>query len=217
MVQIEKKSAIINFIYKMPSVLIGYRRVVPSGREPMTDTERQLLDLLRERCYQEGEYTLSSGEKSDYYFDAKMLFMSSVGASLIGEVLYEKTKDLNIQAIGGLEVGAIPLTTAAVYTYQRHKRRMDGFFVRNEAKKHGTRKIIEGCMQPGSKVVIVDDVATKGGSIMKAVKAVRHCRVRTGAHHGISESAGRSGRPICKRRNSIPADFHNRSLQASCE
>ena len=91
----------------------------------MTDTERQLLNLLRERCYQEGEYTLSSGEKSAYYFDAKMLFMSSQGASLIGEVLYEKTKDLDIQAIGGLEVGAIPLATAAIFTYHQHNRVMD--------------------------------------------------------------------------------------------
>ncbi len=139
----------------------------------MTGTERQLLDLLRERCYQEGEYTLSSGEKSNFYFDAKTVFMSSAGASLIGEVLYEKTKGLDIQAIGGLEVGAIPLTTAAIFAYHLHARPMDGFFVRNEAKKHGTRKIIEGRLQSGSKVVIVDDVATKGGSIMKAVEAVR--------------------------------------------
>ena len=140
----------------------------------MTDTERQLLTLLRERCYSEGEFVLSSGALSTYYFDAKMLLMSSEGAALIGEVLYERTKDLGIQAIGGLEVGAIPLTTAAVYTYQRHGQPMEGFFVRNEAKKHGTKKILEGILQAGSKVAIVDDVATKGDSIMRAVRAVRH-------------------------------------------
>jgi orotate phosphoribosyltransferase len=130
--------------------------------------------MLRERCYREGEFTLSSGAKSHYYFDAKMLFLSSVGSHLIGEVLYERTKDLGVQGIGGLEIGAVPLTTAAVYAYQVHGQPMEGFFVRSEAKKHGTRKLFEGKLSPGSKVVIVDDVATKGGSIMKAVEAVRN-------------------------------------------
>lgn len=143
----------------------------------MTHAEQQLLALLKTRCYKEapeGEYfTLSSGEKSTFYFDAKNLFLSSEGSALIGEVLYDRTKDLPIAAIGGLEVGAIPLATAAVYAYHEHGRTMEGFFVRNEAKTHGTRKIVEGKLTPGSHIVIVDDVATKGGSIMKAVEATR--------------------------------------------
>jgi orotate phosphoribosyltransferase len=139
----------------------------------MTDAEQQLLALLRERCYQEGDFTLSSGAKSDYYFDAKSLFLSSVGARLIGEVLYERTRDLDVQGIGGIEIGAVPLTTAAVYAYHAHNRTMEGFFVRNQAKRHGTKKIIEGHLRAGSKVAIVDDVATSGRSIMKAVEAVR--------------------------------------------
>lgn len=139
----------------------------------MTDTEQQLRVLLRERCYQEGDFTLSSGAKSRYYFDAKSLFLSSAGAALIGEVLYERTKDLDIQGIGGLEIGAIPLTTAAVYAYHSHGRSMEGFFVRNEAKQHGTKKLIEGNLRAGSQVAVVDDVATKGGAILRAVEAVR--------------------------------------------
>jgi len=139
----------------------------------MSDAERRLFDLMLERCYREGEFTLSSGEKSKFYFDAKSLFMSSEGTFLIGKVLYEKLKDLEIQAIGGLEVGAIPLTTAVLGEYHRNNRLMEGFFVRNEAKKHGTKKLIEGTTKSGWKVAIVDDVATKGGSIMKAVKAAR--------------------------------------------
>src|SRR5437588_13083690 len=98
----------------------------------MTETEQHLLALLRERCYQEGDFTLSSGAKSRYYFDAKSLFLSSIGAGLIGEVLYERTKDLDIQGIGGLELGAVPLATAAAYAYHTHGRTMEGFFVRNE-------------------------------------------------------------------------------------
>mgnify|MGYP001609561641 CR=1 FL=1 len=96
-----------------------------------------------------------------------------MGVALIGEVLYERTKRLGIQAIGGLEIGAIPLATAAVYAYQNHGKTLEGFVVRNQAKKHGTKKIVEGNLQPGWKLAIVDDVATKGGSIMRAVDAVR--------------------------------------------
>lgn len=139
----------------------------------MNDQERQLLAILKDRCYREGNFTLSSGEKSNFYFDAKNAFMSSAALSLIGEMLYERTKDLGIQGIGGLEIGAIPLTTAAVYAYDAHGQRMEGFFVRNKAKDHGTKKLIEGRLVPGSKVAIVDDVATKGGSIMKAIAEVR--------------------------------------------
>src|ERR1700730_16971183 len=98
----------------------------------MTETERQLLGLLKERCYREGDFTLSSGEKSDFYFDAKNLFMSSVGTALIGRALSAKTKDLKIKAIGGLEIGAIPLTTAAVMVYHENQKPMEGFFVRIE-------------------------------------------------------------------------------------
>src|SRR5262249_18766546 len=82
-------------------------------------------------------------------------------------------------AIGGLEVGAIPLTTATVAVYGENGSPMDGFFVRNRPKDHGTKKIVEGRLAPGSRVVIVDDVATTGNSIMKAVDAVmkNECKI----------------------------------------
>lgn len=97
----------------------------------------------------------------------------SEGAYLIGEVLYEWSKDLDIDAIGGLQVGAVPLTTAAVISYHHRGRSMEGFWVREEVKSHGTQKLIEGGLTKGSRVVIVDDVCTKGGSAFKAVEAVR--------------------------------------------
>jgi orotate phosphoribosyltransferase len=70
-------------------------------------------------------------------------------------------------------VGAVPLTTAAAITYHLHGRRLEGFWVRDEVKAHGTRKLVEGGLRPGARVVIVDDVITKGGSARKAVRAVR--------------------------------------------
>jgi orotate phosphoribosyltransferase len=138
----------------------------------MLEAEKQLFALLKTRSFKEGEFRLASGDVSDYYIDGRMSAVYSEAAYLIGEVLYEHTKDLNINAIGGLEVGAVPLTTAAVIAYQLHGRKMEGFWVRNEVKDHGTRKLIEGNLQPGARVVIVDDVFTKGTSAMKAAQRV---------------------------------------------
>lgn len=140
----------------------------------MTAIELQLLQLLKERSFQRGSFRLASGASSDYYIDGKMSEVFSASAHLIGEVLYERTKDLSIDAIGGLEVGAIPLTTAAVISYHQHGRKMEGFWVRDKAKLHGTRKVVEGNLQPGSRVVILDDVITTGGSSGKAIAEVKN-------------------------------------------
>src|SRR5262249_18306016 len=118
-------------------------------------------------------------DTSNYYIDGKMTEVFSKGAYLIGEILYERTEGLNVDAIGGLEAGAIPLTTAAVISYHRHGRAMEGFWVRDKVKSHGTQKIIEGNLKPGSRVVIVDDVVTRGSSAVKAIEeAQKHgCQV----------------------------------------
>jgi len=143
----------------------------------MTDAEQQLLELLKKRSFRRAEpgqfFTLASGEKSEYFIDGKMTAVSSEGAELIGEVLYGWTKDVGIDAIGGLQVGAVPLATAAVISYQRHGRPIEGFWVREETKSHGTQKKIEGALRKGMRVAVVDDVFTKGGSTLKAVEAVR--------------------------------------------
>ena len=139
----------------------------------MSDLETRLLAILQERSFRRGSFLLASGERSDYYIDGKMSATFSGAASLIGEVLYERTRDLGIDAIGGLEVGAVPLVTATVIAYDRHGEEMEGFWVRDKVKSHGTKKRIEGGLRAGSRVVVVDDVFTKGGSALKAVEAVR--------------------------------------------
>lgn len=139
----------------------------------MTDKESQLLDLLKTRSFKRGTFRLASGGTSEYYIDGKMTQVFSQAAYLIGEILYERTKDLAFDAIGGLEVGAVPLTTAAVISYHQHGRAMEGFWVRDAAKDHGTKKLVEGGLQDGNRVVIVDDVITKGTSSVKAIDAVR--------------------------------------------
>lgn len=139
----------------------------------MSDAEQQLLRLIAERSFRRGTFTLASGATSDYYIDGRMTAVYSEGAYLIGEVLHERTRDLDFAAIGGLAVGAVPLATAAVIAYHRHGRPLEGFWVRDEVKSHGTKKRIEGGLAAGSRVVVIDDVITKGGSTLKAVEAVR--------------------------------------------
>jgi orotate phosphoribosyltransferase len=139
----------------------------------MSEKEPQLLELLKNRSFRHGLFRLASGGTSNYYIDGRMTAVCSEGAYLIGEVLYDWTKDLGIDAIGGLEVGAVPLTTAAVMSYHLHGRLMEGFWIRDEVKAHGTQKLIEGGLQKGARVAIVEDVITKGGSALKAVEAVQ--------------------------------------------
>jgi orotate phosphoribosyltransferase len=162
----------LNAIRRTPSASRD-RQVCP--RSPsMSDAEKQLLQLLKARSFQLGDFRLASGDRSNYYIDARMTVVCSEGAHLIGEILFDYTKDLSVDAIGGLEVGAVPLTTAAVLSYHLHGRNMEGFWVRDEAKKHGTKKIIEGSLKERARVVIVDDVFTRGTSALKAIQAVRN-------------------------------------------
>ncbi|HEX3151913.1 MAG TPA: orotate phosphoribosyltransferase [Gemmataceae bacterium] len=142
----------------------------------MTDAETQLLNLLKQRSFREGSFRLASGVMSTYYIDGRMSAVYSAGAALIGQVLFERTKNLNVNAIGGLAVGAVPLTTAAVIAYHLNQRQLEGFWVRDEVKDHGTRKQIEGGLREGMRVVVVDDVITKGGSALKAVQAVQKAK-----------------------------------------
>src|SRR5262245_35653761 len=115
----------------------------------MSENEQRLLELLKTRSFQRGHFRLASGGTSDYYIDGKMTTVYSEAAWLIGEVMYQRTQHLDIDAIGGLEVGAVPLTMAAVISYHHHGRPMEGFWVRDVVKTHGTQKLIEGGLQKG--------------------------------------------------------------------
>src|SRR4051794_18363448 len=138
----------------------------------MTDAEQRLLALIKERSFKQGDFLLASGDRSTYYIDGRMTVVYSEAAHLIGEVFYEHTRDLNIDAIGGLATGAIPLTTATIISYHLHGKSLEGFWVRDAVKAHGTQKVIEGNLKPGARVVIVDDVFTRGNSALKACEEV---------------------------------------------
>src|SRR5206468_7209332 len=110
----------------------------------MSDARSRLLELFKARAVAYGDFTLASGQKSRYYINSKKVLFHGEAISLLGELLYEATRDIDIQAVGGLEVGAIPMATAAVLRYQQAGRTLEGFFVRKQAKGHGSQERLEG-------------------------------------------------------------------------
>ena len=137
----------------------------------------QLANLLRAKSLVRGEFTLSSGKKSNYYLDCKLTTLDPEGALLTGYCVLELLDEMRVKpdAIGGLSMGADPLVTAAGVVSAIEKRPLPGFLIRKEAKKHGRERQIEGLENPrGKKVVIVDEVCTTGGSTQEAIDAAEH-------------------------------------------
>ncbi len=135
----------------------------------MSNYKEELLDLLKDKAVVFGEVTLSSGEISNYYIDCRRVTLDAKGAFLIGEILSDMLEDAD--AVGGLTIGADPIAAAvAVRSYEKGMP-VSAFIVRKGQKAHGTMKRIEGPLAAASKVIIVDDVITKGGSVLEAIDA----------------------------------------------
>jgi len=148
--------------------------------EAMNIPVDSLIDLAKKTgAIKFGEFTLASGAKSTRYFEGKLLTLHPEGANLVGEAICNILEGCGVQAVGGLILGAIPIATAvAVISHQRGTP-IPAFLVRDEPKEHGTKKQIEGHLEPGTRVAIVDDVVTRGGSVFKAIEAVENigCKV----------------------------------------
>ncbi len=150
--------------------------VISYSLELRVDTERtqRILELAHETgALLSGDFTLSSGKKSDHYYDGKQLSQHPEGAYLIGEEIIDILAGVDFDAIGGLAISAIPIVTAVTVVSHIKGKPIRSFWVREEPKEHGTKKRIEGQFKKGSKVVIVDDVITGGNSVIKAINAVR--------------------------------------------
>ena len=142
------------------------------GQEDSVSVVERLLDLALERgAIKYGDFTLTSGKKSSYYFDGRLLSLDPEGAHLISAALLPLLRDANAQAVGGTTLGADPVVAAVALASHAAGPGIPGFIVRKEAKEHGTRQGIEGPLPPGSRVAIVDDVCTTGGSLFHAIAA----------------------------------------------
>lgn len=146
-----------------------------AGGSSVTDLKRRLARLLYEKSYRQGDFTLASGKKSDYYFDCRVTALSAEGSWLIGNLFNDMLSGLAIQGVGGMTMGADPLVSATTVISHERKRPLNGFLVRKEAKSHGTGQFIEGLgnFAPGDSVAMLEDVVTTGGSVLLACDRAR--------------------------------------------
>lgn len=140
----------------------------------MNNLRQRLIEVIKERAFlfsEDEEFTLASGKKSKYYFNLKKVLYNPEVLYIVGKLCYEKIKDLGLSPthVGGLTLGADPIAVAiARYSYDMADP-IEAFVVRKEPKGHGSMSQIEGYIQKGAKVVILEDVLTTGTSAMKAL------------------------------------------------
>ena len=159
-----------------------YRRVfgTVSGDASMNiEYKRRLARLLVAKSYREGDFLLASGRHSDYYFDCRVTALHAEGAWLIGNLFFEMIKGMidagtPVKGIGGMTMGADPLVSATTVISQEKGLPLNGLLVRKEAKGHGTNQFVEGMgnFDKGDPVVVVEDVVTTGGSLLKACQRI---------------------------------------------
>ena len=133
--------------------------------------KEELLELLKKNAYKKGDFTLSSGNKSEHYVNCKPVTLSGRGLTLTSLLML---MHVETDVVVGLTLGADPLVSGVALVSALDNRMVDGLIVRKEAKGHGTGAWIEGPLPPkGSKITVLEDVVTTGGSAIKAVEKLR--------------------------------------------
>jgi orotate phosphoribosyltransferase len=137
--------------------------------------KEELYKLLKEKALMKGEMTLASGKKSSFYFDGKQVTLDPQGLLVVGKVILGMLAGQKIDAVGGPTLGADPMAAAVSLLSSQTGNPVKAFIVRKEAKKHGLQKMIEGpALQKGDRVVMLEDVITTGGSVLKAIEEVEN-------------------------------------------
>lgn len=131
---------------------------------------QRLIELFQQRALKYGEFQLASGKTSHYYLDGKQVTLHAEGLRLVSEGVLSLLDGVACDAIGGMSIGADPIVGGVLTVAASQGRDLRGFMVRKEAKGHGTKKYLEGPVEPGQKVIIVDDVVTTGGSSIQAIE-----------------------------------------------
>lgn len=133
----------------------------------------RLREIVRTHSLKLGTFTLTSGRQSTYLFQLRQTTLLPEGAALIAEIIVEYMKRQGLVAIGGLELGAVPIVAAVAAVSHLKGYPVDAFFVRKAQKEHGARERVDGFLRPSAEVLMVDDVATTGGSIVKAIEGMK--------------------------------------------
>ena len=139
---------------------------------------KRLIAIIKERSFQTGpEMKLASGRTSTFYFNMKPTMLHAEGAWLIASLILDQLRDVPVEMVGGLEMGAVPIASATAAASHAQGRSINAFFVRKQAKEHGTKSLVEGLTKgetmEGKKLAIIEDVTTTGGSALKAAEALR--------------------------------------------
>ncbi len=139
----------------------------------------RLIELFGQQALKRGDFTLASGQKSSYYLDGRLITLHAEGLRLIAEGVLERLEGVEFAAVGGMSLGADPIVGGVLTVAAERKRPLLGFLVRKQAKEHGTKRAVEGPVERGSNVVIVEDVITTGGSALDAIDRIEEldCRV----------------------------------------
>src|SRR5579871_769299 len=167
----------------------------------MSSPREQLLNLLATNSFRLGEFTLSSGAKSDYYIDCRTTTLHAQGADLTGRVFLEliQKQGWQPQAVGGLTMGADPIVVATSVISAQAGSPIHGFLVRKAEKAHGMGRRVEGFQEKGARVVIVDDVCTTGSSTIQAIEAAREFGFNIAGVACLVERLEAGGRPAVEK------------------
>jgi len=146
----------------------------PQQTAPASPVIRELIGLVEAKALKRGTFRLASGREASFYLDAKQVVLDAHGAMLVGRAILERLRSLGPlpAAVGGMSIGADPITSAVITMAGVEGLPLKGFMVRKEPKDHGTKKYVEGPVEPGQRVVIVEDVTTTGGSSLLAIDRV---------------------------------------------
>ncbi len=143
----------------------------------MNELKRQLVRIIREKSYREGDFTLASGKKSTFYIDLKATTLHPEGAHVLGKLAVETVREagLEVDGVGGMTLGADPIATAVSLAGRDAGAMWPAYIVRKEPKDHGTARYIEGTenLPAGARLLVVEDVVTTGGSSIKAIERLR--------------------------------------------
>ena len=143
----------------------------------MTYSKTALIEIVRQHALRFGDFTLASGKKASYYLDCRQVTLHPAGLQQIAAGILEAIQNQfgsnGPDCVGGMAIGADPITAGVVMLAGQQKMPLRGFMVRKEAKQHGMGRVVEGPVTSGMRCIIVEDVVTSGGSAIQAVEAVR--------------------------------------------
>jgi len=173
----------------------------------MENQKKRLKEIILEKSYRKGEFTLTSGKKSDFYIDGKQTTLSPEGAWLCGKLILEEIRKSgdNIGAVGGMTLGADPLVTSTSVVSYLEEMPLPAFIIRKKAKGHGTGQYLEGLknITPGTRVALLEDVVTTGGTLIEAIERVEAAGLVVGMiitvvdrQEGGAENLNRAGYPL---------------------